>query len=85
MSDTFDHEGDAWHSYESGREIDEPTYFGRCSDHTTWCKHCYMPGLKWRLADTGWRLFENRRDEHNAKIEHNCRATSSLDDFEVLA
>lgn len=46
------------------------------------CRHCGKRGLKWRLTDNGWRLFENTRIEHNRKKQHVCN-DATADDFPV--
>lgn len=37
------------------------------------CKYCGTPDLRWRTNDQGqWRLYEDRRVEHNKLAEHIC-------------
>lgn len=54
MSDTFDHEGDAWDSMEDYyNDGDGPRYRESPS-----CKRCGEKGLSWRETPYGWRLFK---------------------------
>ena len=51
MSDTFDHEGDAW---ESLMYDDSPTYWKMNKPR---CKYCGSKDVIWVIKDKGWRLF----------------------------
>ena len=85
MSDIFDHEADAWDSYE--RTLDGGDYFA--NDYHTRrphpsCRRCGKRSLKWALNDNGrWQLHEQERGEHNRNVPHQCDPTTP-DDFEVL-
>jgi hypothetical protein len=86
MSDTFDHEGDAWES-EADRELD---YLlsgycgaGRASPlrQIFSCKHCGSIDVFWVETSQGWRLFNQANS-----TPHLCRHKSaSADDFEVVS
>ncbi len=90
MSDTFDHEGDAWDSYERSLEGDdwEPYYAPTYRDpFCRVCVRCGMPRLKWRVGDDGkWALYENERIEHNRLKPHVCAqdipTTEGFDDVD---
>lgn len=51
--------------------------------HHVTCSKCGAWRLKWRATESGWRLFEDKRGEHNQKLEHQC-GTATESDFEVL-
>lgn len=71
MSDTFDHEGDAWASFE------DDVYFGAGPDgepdcgqpmrvrqpQRKSCKHCGATGLRWINTDRGFRLYSDAEQE----------------------
>ena len=61
MSDTFDHEGDAWNSL--GSFIDDDDDYlndgaGPRYRESPSCKRCGEKGLSWRETPYGWRLFK---------------------------
>jgi len=71
VSDTFDHEGDAWAQFDdwvTGGCTDEPgpyRYAPTVSKQKT-CRECGKAGLRWGNVKGGrWRLFEGG-------IEHVC-------------
>lgn len=47
------------------------------------CERCGKAGLKWREDDTGWRLYEPERGDHNQLLRHECNPPSE-DDFDVI-
>jgi len=68
MSDTFDHEGDAWDMYEE----DESEY-GYVPTKAT-CKFCGQKNLYWHcLPQTGWRLFTLK------DVIHVCNELAPID------
>lgn len=83
MSDTFDHEGDAWDSL-NDLEDQDGSWFGYPVQSlmpraAPTCKRCGMRDLKWRWMDCGWRLYENERVEYNRLKEHNCSLAKDSD------
>lgn len=58
MSDTFDHEGDAWDSL---MWDDTPTNW---APKPKTCKHCGERGLYWKQTPQGWRLAK-KGEVHN--------------------
>lgn len=83
MSDTFDHEGDAWES-EADREIDYLLFGngGRASRQKFLsCKGCGSIDVYWSETVNGWRLINM-----DTGLVHNCRhEPASSDDFEVVS
>lgn len=51
--------------------------------HDVTCSRCGTTRLKWRIEDGTWRLFEDKRGDHNEKLLHQCAAVTETD-FEVL-
>lgn len=47
------------------------------------CMRCSKRGLKWRMDENHWRLFENARGERNKLKLHECNPPSA-DDFDVV-
>lgn len=64
MSDTFDHEADAWDSLNDG--YDEPNY----SPKSITCKRCGEKYLKWKQLPQGWRL--HNYDPGKGLVLHVC-------------
>jgi hypothetical protein len=75
MSDTFDHEGDAWDSLLFGQDADgEYISWDSRDAHriVSWssykapqpktCRACGQRGLYWGQTDRGWRLFNFGRE-----------------------
>lgn len=82
MSDTFDHEGDAWDSYEF-RDHDDHYCSRARAPALPRCRRCGAQ-CKWLTNDAGkWQLFEQARGEHNRNVPHQCNPTT-LDDFDAL-
>lgn len=77
MSDTFDHEGDAWDSLE-GRDYwdgdDGPRYYRSPGPSLAHCRKCGAL-CAWRLDTSGWRLYQDGGP-------HQCIAR--VDDFDIL-
>ena len=66
MSDCFDHEADAWDSYD--REYNEGYPSLEYKPKRNSCKYCGTTGLEWReLSDLGWRLCDTKTGH-----AHNC-------------
>lgn len=76
MSDTFDHEADAWED-RIGREEhgDDPDP----RDPVT-CKFCGADDVEWIHTGVRWRLFDSE-----AMRPHVCRNDCTADDFGVVA
>jgi len=76
MSDTFDHEGDAWNDFYSREDG------GASCSHTAraapTCTRCGKTGLNWQHDGDSWVLHEGK-----FKV-HRCPVATSLDDFEDL-
>jgi hypothetical protein len=47
------------------------------------CQSCRARNLKWGTLDGNWRLYENKRGEHNRLMLHACNPPS-IDDFDVV-
>lgn len=81
MSDTFDHEGDAWDSLND--EADSDGYWGvyrpsRSSEpRRTTCDRCGATDVRWRQQTGKWVLFSLQ-----AGVVHTCPI---VDDFEVVS
>lgn len=63
MSDTFDHEADAWDSLTWGGN-EEP------NDHRVQrlrCKYCASTQVYWNKVDGKWRMFDE-----GASVPHTC-------------
>lgn len=54
MSDTFDHEADAWDGWEDGGAEDDDRY----APWVKTCRHCYTTGLLWGQHQGRWRLYD---------------------------
>jgi len=61
MSDTFNHEADAWDQLMDG-DVDEPS-----PPDLRICKYCRTGGLHWEDVDGKWKLLHS-----NGKI-HDCK------------
>ena len=64
MSDTFDHEADAWDSllfYDD--EADDIPYRMRRKSIT--CKYCSKTGFAWKQTPNGWRLVDMKGTIHS--------------------
>lgn len=55
MSDTFNHEADAWDSLLFTDQCNEPSNYGM---HEKTCRHCQTSGLMWGIHHGRWRLFD---------------------------
>jgi len=53
------------------------------NQHDVTCSRCGAERLKWRIEGGTWRLFEDKRGDHNEKLLHQC-GTATESDFEVL-
>ena len=60
MSDTFDHEGNAWDSYRAFSSHDPPLI-------PKTCKHCGTNYLYWNKTKDGWRLAYSTGKIHECK------------------
>lgn len=60
MSDTFDHEGDAWASL----DWDDPDVW---APHPKTCKYCGEKGFYWKQTPNGWRLAK-KGEIHTCKL-----------------
>jgi len=56
MSDTFDHEGDAWDAAFAGELDDEENF--RVGKYTA-CRRCGSTSVHWRRLKEGWRLHDS--------------------------
>lgn len=66
MSDTFDHEGDAWGSLDDYlNDGDGPSW--RSNGWTT-CRHC-RKSVKWTHTAGGWRLTDGKDTLHNCLVK----------------
>lgn len=69
MSDTFDHEGDAWDSLDdiyfegNGEEPDCGQPMAVRQPKSKSCKHCGATGLRWINTDRGFRLYSDAEQE----------------------
>ena len=87
MSDTFDHEWDAWESrFTDGFYSDDDDYspYGRSANPT--CNRCGSTAVYWSQNENGdWRLYEEgkRIQPGNRKMLHSC-SQAEPDDFEVV-
>lgn len=61
MSDTFNHEADAWDSLLFNEECEYPEGF---IPHEKTCRHCGKSGLTWVMHDGKWRLAEQPNGLH---------------------
>lgn len=61
MSDTFNHEADAWDSLLFGNRHDELEDFGM---HSKQCRWCGATGLMWGKVGSNWRLFDPTSGVH---------------------
>jgi hypothetical protein len=86
MSDTFDHEADAWDSLLFGQDAD--------GEYISWdsrnahrivvsapepktCNHCGQSGLRWQQVNGFWRLYQGRS-------EHICGSIGASSLFRKL-
>lgn len=80
MSDTFDHEGDAWSSLDYEDSFDEfhdgPGSYFLMTNKV--CRRCRASGLRWGATREGWRLFNSHWKQHI------CDNAASPDEFEVV-
>ena len=74
MSDTFDHEGDAWASLDDYLNDGAGPVFG--FNGWTICRHC-LKSTKWKLTEGGWRLANSDGSTHNCLVK-----AASVDEFE---
>ena len=75
MSDTFNHEADAWDSLEHG---DPASY------RTPACRYCKSEAVYWREhysmdGRSRWRLFDDKSNRL-----HDCRVKPDADAFDVV-
>lgn len=69
MSDTFDHEGDAWDDALFGRTADgdgDGGLFIR-GRHLPRCRKCHSEDVRWRQQGGRWVLFSSQPG-----VEHRC-------------
>lgn len=80
MSDTFDHEGDAWSSLDYEDSFDE--FNGGAGAYipsaNKVCRRCGATGLRWCATGKGYRLFNLQWNQHV------CDNAASPDEFEVV-
>lgn len=93
MSDTFDHEGDAWDSLNDNDDNDDNDEGyaggnvkrrrftgGYVHSSAPSCKRCGKTGLNWQHDGERWVLHEGARKVHR------CQSTNAIeDDFEVVS
>ena len=58
MSDTWNHEADAWDSLNDDDD-DEAEWGGRQPRAPVTCRRCGARGLTWLMKDGAWRLFSD--------------------------
>ena len=54
MSDTWNHEADAWDSLAYADIYDEDVFYPKLYE----CKYCHQKGLVWRILNGNWRLYK---------------------------
>ena len=83
MSDTFDHEGDAWGSLDDESDDDYYSPYGKSASPK--CKHCGSTNVYWSEVSGYWRLYEEgkRIQPGNRKMLHSC-SQAELDDFDEV-
>lgn len=77
MSDTFNHEGDA---YDSLEHDDEYPGGGGLHASPPKCRFCGSREVYWIHTGVRWRLFNT-----TASGPHVCKRTASLDDFDDIS
>ena len=85
MSDTFDHEADAWESLDwdfSDSGVDR--YFGPYARRRAfkYCNYCGENNLHWAKTDRGWRLHDAGNVVHSCGKYHKRRI--NYDEFEKI-
>lgn len=81
MSDTFNHEADAWDSLSFFDADDHSESMCQHSGNPYYkqCKRCGAAGLRWGNNGNGYRLFDSRG------MLHTCvGGVASPDEFEVI-
>jgi hypothetical protein len=83
MSDTFDHEGDAWSSLgDPFGHFDEYPGGGGLHASPPRCKFCGSRFVYWQHTGVRWRLYEAAG---TGPTPHVCQRTASLDDFDDIS
>ncbi len=84
VSDCFDHMTDAWDDCLFGATAHG--YRGEgYAPRSPRCKFCGSTDVKWRLLESGWRLYNTERQlPGNLMLPHACRSVANVDEFEVL-